>query len=114
MTIAHTKLGRKKEPREALLRNLAISLILHEKIKTTISKAKPLKPLIERLVEYAKKGGIVGKWQLTKNLHFGPAVLKMTKVIGPKYKERVGGYVRITRMGHRVGDNAQMAQIEFV
>jgi len=107
-------LGRKKEPRKALLRNLVISLILHEKIKTTLPKAKALKMRMERLVEWAKRGDLVGKRRLGKELYFGPAVLKMTKVLGPQYKNRIGGYLRVIRLGHRLGDGAVMAQVEFV
>ena len=112
--IRHVKLGRKKETRKALFRNLAISLILHEKINTTQVKAKALKPRIECLVEIAKKGDFNAKRQLTRALDFPPAVLKMTKVIGPRYRERVGGYVRVLRLGERRGDNAPLAQISFV
>ncbi len=112
---SRVKLSRKREARQALLRSLAISLILHEKIRTTSAKAKALKPIMERLVEKAKKGGLLARRALTREIGFGPAVLKMTKVIGPKYKARVGGYLRVVRLSRRrSGDNAPMAQVEWV
>lgn len=107
------KLSRKVGHRKALLKNLANSLILYEKIETTEAKAKGLKPKIERMVNRAKVDTLHNRRELLKALPTKNAVRKMFEVIGPKYKERQGGYVRITKLEPRKGDGAKMAVIEF-
>ncbi len=108
------KLGRSKNHREALLKNLANSLVLYEKIKTTETKAKALKPVIERMVTRAKVDNLHNRRQLLRRLPTKNAVKKMFEVIGPMYKKRNGGYLRIVKLPPRQGDNARMAIIEFV
>ncbi len=107
-------LDRKKAPREALLRGLATSMIIYEKIKTTKAKAKAVKPLVERLITTAKVNDLHTRRQLLKVLYHKKAVAKALEVLGPRYKERKGGYTRITAVGQRAGDGAEMVQIEFV
>ena len=107
-------LGRVKRQREALLRNLADSLILHGRIETTLAKAKELRMFVEPLVTKAKKGTMAERRNLIKVLYTDEAVKKMMDNYGPKYKDRDGGYTRITKTGPRKNDAAEMAVIEFV
>jgi len=107
-------LDRKKAPRKALLRNLATNLVLYEKIETTEAKAKSLKPVIEKLITKAKKGDLHARRELIKYLYLENAVKKMIEEIGPRYKDRKGGYTRIIKTKARQGDAAKMAIIEFV
>ena len=107
-------LDRKKESREALLRNLATSVIIYEKVKTTKAKAKAVKPLVEKLVTIGKKNNLTAHRQLLKVLYHKKAVKKILEVLGPRYKERKGGYTRIINLNRRAGDGAEMAQIEFI
>ncbi len=107
-------LDRKTGPRKALLRNLATNLILYEKIKTTEAKAKTLRPVVEKLITKGKAGDLHAKRELLKYLYLENAVKKVLEDLGPRYKDRKGGYTRITKLGTRKGDGAQMAQIEFV
>ena len=108
------KLARTKAPRQALLENLATSLVLYEKIVTTEAKAKVLRPILEKMITRGKVKSVHNKQQLGKVLHDKKAVQKILDVLGPRYKERKGGYVRIIKMAQRQGDGAKMAQIEFV
>lgn len=109
------KLGRVRRQRVALIRNLLVALIMHEKIETTSAKTKALKPKIEKLMTMAKRGNLADKQRLMKHLYNNQIVVKkMLKVMGPRYKDRVGGYVRIIKKGHRVGDAAPVSIIEFV
>ena len=108
------KLGRERNQRRALLRSLASHLILYGKIRTTIQKAKELRPYAERLVSYAKKGGSNGSKLLREHVSRS-VVEKLMKDIAPRYKERSGGYTRIIKSSvRRAGDGAQSAYIEFV
>ncbi|OGY43681.1 MAG: 50S ribosomal protein L17 [Candidatus Buchananbacteria bacterium RIFCSPHIGHO2_01_FULL_39_14] len=107
-------LDRKKAPRKALLRSLATSLILYEKIKTTKAKAKTVRPLVERLITAAKKNDLNSRRKLLSVLYHKKAVAKALEVLGPRYQERAGGYTRIIKLGRRQGDNAEIAQIELV
>ena len=107
-------LDRKKEPRKALLRNLATSVIIYEKVKTTKTKAKAVKPLVEKLVTIAKKNDLTARRKLLEVLYHKKAVNKTLEVLGPRYKDRKGGYTRIINLGRRQGDGAEMAKIEFV
>lgn len=108
------KLGRKIGPRTALIKSLADSLVLYEKVKTTEAKAKEIRPYIERLVTVAGKGDLIARRKLISKLKTKNAVKKMLEVYGPKYKERKGGYTRVVKLEPRKGDGARMAVIEFV
>lgn len=109
------KLGRVKRQRTALTRGLLTNLILHERIETTLPKAKTIRPLIERLITIAKKGDLSAKRALMAELYNKQIVVKkLISEIAPKYQERTGGYVRIIKKGYRPGDAAEVAIIEFV
>ena len=112
--IKQRSLGRKTGPRKALLKNLLNSLILHEKIKTTETKAKEIRPLMEKMITRAKVDSLHNRREVMKKLPTQNSVKKLFEVLGPKYKERKGGYLRIIKTGERKGDNAKMAIIEFV
>jgi len=107
-------LDRKTAARRSLLANLAESLILYEKIKTTKAKAKALRPVIEKLISKAKKQTLASKREIMKVLYTKNAVKKLMEEIGPRYKERQGGYTRIIKLSNRKGDGAEEAVIEFV
>ncbi|MEK7583992.1 MAG: 50S ribosomal protein L17 [Patescibacteria group bacterium] len=108
------KFGRERGPRRALLSNLAMSVILYEKVRTTEAKAKAVRPMVERLVTRGKRKSLASKQALGKVLPEKKAVQKLLDVLGPRYKDRAGGYTRITKIGSRQGDGARMAIIEFV
>ena len=108
------KLGRVTRKRDALLRNLSDSLVVNGKIKTTLPKAKELRMFVEPLVTKAKKGTLTERRNLIKVLYTNSAVKKLMEEYGPKYKDRQGGYTRITKLGPRKNDGAEMAVIEFV
>ena len=107
------KLSRVKGPRQALLKSLAANLIIYEKIKTTISKAKVTRTTVERLITVGKKNNLTARRRL---LRFLPdnAVKKILEVLGPKYIQRTGGYTKIRKIGCRQGDGAEMVQIELI
>ena len=107
-------LSRKKEPREAMLRNLAASVILYEKIKTTETKAKAVRPLVEKMITLGKKGTLTARRQAIKFFHIENPVKKVFEELSPRYKDRAGGYCRITRVGARRGDAAKMVLIELI
>lgn len=107
-------LDREKAPRKAMLENLATSLILFEKVVTTEAKAKAVRPLVEKLITRSKVKSVHNKQQLSRVLPDKKAVQKALDVLGPKYKDRKGGYTRIIKMAQRQGDGAKMAQIELV
>lgn len=109
-----TSLGRKKGPREAMIRNLATSIVLYEKVKTTETKAKTIKPIVEKYVTKCKKNDLHTRRQLLSFFYDENAVKKLLEEVGPRYKERPGGYLRITKLGRRQGDNAPMVEISFV
>jgi len=109
-----TILGREKAPREMMLRNLAASIIIHEKVKTTEAKAKAIKPIVEKMITTAKAKDLTARRQLIEKLPQPLAVLKAMDVLADRYKERPGGYTRIVKLGARVGDGASMVQIELV
>ncbi len=109
------KFGREKNERKALVNSLALNLIVREKIKTTLPKAKELRPFIEKLVTSAKKGDLATKRLIISKLtNRRPEVKKLFEKIAPKYADRKGGYTRIIKMGVRKSDGADMAIIEFV
>jgi len=107
-------LSRKTGPRKALLKNLALALILQEKIKTTEAKAKSLRPMMEKIITRAKIDNLHNRREILKNVTSKNAVKKIFEVLGPKYKERNGGYLRIIKLNNRKGDAAKMALLEFV
>ena len=107
-------LGRKKASREAMLRNLATSVVLHENVKTTKAKAKVVRPMVERMITLAANNTIHARRELMKVLRTKGAVDKMLDVLGPRYKERPGGYTRATKLGPRQGDGAEMVEVSFV
>jgi large subunit ribosomal protein L17 len=108
-----TILDRKKGPREALLKNLASSVILHEKVQTTQAKAKAIRPYVEKLITAGKTGTLASRRKLASTLGEN-AAKKVMEVLAPRYKERQGGYLRLTNLGRREGDGAEMMQIEMV
>ena len=121
--VAHRKLGRVTEHRLALLRSQATALIRHERIETTLPKAKELRPFVERLITVAKRG--IGEGGATpRALHARRLVIedivdrdvvsKLFDTIAPRFQQRPGGYTRILRLGFRRGDSAEVAQIELV
>jgi large subunit ribosomal protein L17 len=109
-----TILDRKKGPREALLRNLASNIILREKVKTTRAKAKAVQPLVEKAITVGKAGGINARRSLVAMLYGENVASKVLEVVAPRYQARVGGYTRVTALGRREGDGAEMVQIELV
>ncbi len=110
----HRKLGRTTEHRTAMFRNMATSLIKHEQIKTTLPKAKELRPYVEKLVTLAKKGGLSNRRIAISRMGESVQVAKLFDIIGPRYKARSGGYIRVLKAGFRRDDAAAMAIIEFV
>jgi large subunit ribosomal protein L17 len=108
------KLDRKKEPREMMLRNLAASILIYEKVKTTVAKAKAVKPMVEKIITVSKKGDLTARRNLISVLPQKNAVDKAMDVLGKKYKDTPGGYTRIVKLPARQGDGASMAQIELV
>jgi large subunit ribosomal protein L17 len=107
-------LGRKVGPRRALLKNLAASLILYEKVRTTEAKAKAVRPYVERLVTIAKQPTLANRRLLVRRLPKEGPAKKLIEVLAPRYQERRGGYLRITKLAMRQGDRARQAVIEFV
>src|ERR687898_2807243 len=121
--LAHRKLGRVSEHRIALLRNQAIALLRHERIETTMPKAKELRPFVERLITLAKRGVAAGEGNgrllharrlVAKELVDREVVGKLFDTLAPRFAERPGGYTRILRLGFRRGDSAEVAHIELV
>jgi large subunit ribosomal protein L17 len=107
-------LDRKAGPRKHLLKNLAAQFILYEKISTTEAKAKVLRSFVEPLITTGKENTLAARRNLMKTLPIENAVKKVLEELGPRYKERPGGYTRITKLSQRQGDAAKMARIEFV
>ena len=110
----YRRLNRTHEHRKALFSNMAGSLIEHEQIKTTLPKAKELRPVGEKLITLAKRGDLHARRQAAAMLKQDKDVAKLFEVLGPRYKERNGGYTRVLKAGFRYGDMAPMAIIEFV
>ncbi len=107
-------LGRSATARKALLRDLATSVVVYEKVKTTETKAKQVRSVVERLITRAKKGDLASRRYLLGYFPTEQPVNKLMDVLGPRFKDRKGGYTRITKLGTRQGDGAPMAQIELV
>ena len=111
---AFRKLNRTSSHRTAMFANMAASLIKHEQITTTLPKAKELRPIVEKLVTLAKRGDLHARRLAVSRVRDQDQVRKLFDVIGPRYAERQGGYIRIMKAGFRHGDDAPMAVIEFV
>jgi large subunit ribosomal protein L17 len=111
---AHRKLNRKAEHRRAMFANMAASLIRHEQIVTTLPKAKDLRPIVEKLVTLGKRGDLHARRQAIAEMRDIAMVKKLFDVIGPRYKDRNGGYTRVLKAGYRYGDSDAVAVIEFV
>ena len=110
----YRKLNRTHEHRKAMFANMAGSLIEHEQIKTTLPKAKELKRVVEKLVTLAKRGDLHARRQANARLKQEMHTARLFEILGPRYKDRQGGYVRVMKAGFRYGDMAPMAIIEFV
>ena len=110
----YRRLNRTHEHRKALFANMAGSLIEHEQIKTTLPKAKELRPIIEKLITLAKRGDLHARRQADAQLKQDKHTARLFEILGPRYKDRQGGYVRILKAGFRYGDMAPMAIIELV
>ncbi len=108
------KLNRTWEHRKAMFANMAQSLLKHEQIMTTLPKAKELRPIVEKLITLGKRGDLHARRLLIARTRDERTAKKLIDVLGPRYKERPGGYVRILKAGFRYGDNAPMAVIELV
>ena len=120
---AHRKLGRVSEHRTALLRNQAQALLAHERIETTVPKAKELRPFVERLITIAKRGvrandpkgqSLSARRLVMRDILSEDVVTKLFDELAPRFMERPGGYTRILKLGHRRGDAAEVAQIELI
>ena len=112
--IAHRKLNKTASHRKAMFANMSASLIQHEQIVTTLPKAKELRPFVEKLVTLAKKGDLNSRRIAIARTRDKEMTKKLFAIIGPRYKDRQGGYIRVLKAGYRYGDNAPMAVIEFV
>jgi len=110
------KLGKNASHRKAMFTNMAAALIKHEQIKTTLPKAKELRPVVEKLVTLSRRGSknLHARRQAIAQIGDEVQVAKLFDVIGPRYAKRPGGYTRVLKAGFRFGDNAEMAFIEFV
>ena len=108
------KLNRTSTHRKSMFANMAVSLIMHEQIQTTLPKAKEIRPYLEILVTKAKRSDLATRRGLIARIKDTVAVEKLIAVLGPRYKERPGGYLRIVKAGFRHGDMAPMAYVEFV
>ncbi|MFN3892871.1 MAG: 50S ribosomal protein L17 [Beijerinckiaceae bacterium] len=108
------RFNRTAEHRKAMFANMCQALIKHEQIVTTLPKAKDLRPVVEKLVTLGKRGDLHARRQAIAQIKDADLVKKLFDVLGPRYKERNGGYTRVLKAGFRFGDNAAMAVIEFV
>ncbi len=108
------KLSRTSSHRRAMFANMAMALIKHEQITTTLPKAKELRPVVEKLVTLGKRGDLHARRQLIAFTRDEKTAAKVIDVLGPRYRERPGGYTRVLKAGFRKGDDAPMAVIEFV
>jgi len=111
---AGRKFGRNPSQRQALLRQLAISMIQHERLTTTEAKAKTLRPIVEKLVTIAREDSQHHRSLVMSKINNSPATAKLFEVIAPRFEEAPGGYTRISKLGIRHGDAAPMALIEFI
>jgi large subunit ribosomal protein L17 len=121
--VAHRKLGRVTEHRIAMLRNQASALIEHERIQTTVARAKELRPFVERIISVAKRslnapdgGGhaVAARRTVARDLQNREVVIKLFETIAPRFADRAGGYTRMLRLGYRRGDSAEVAEVELL
>ncbi len=110
----YRKLNRTHEHRKAMFANMVCSIIEHEQIKTTVPKAKELKRIVDKIISLGKRGDLHARRIAGSRIKQEQAVKKLFEVLGPRYKERSGGYSRVIRAGFRYGDMAPMAIIELV
>ena len=114
----HRNQGRKlnvtSSHRTAMFANMVAALIKHEQITTTLPKAKDLRPVVEKLITLGKRGDLHARRLAISQIRDVPMVKKLFEVIGPRYKDRQGGYIRVMKAGFRYGDSAPVAVIEFV
>ena len=108
------KLGRKSPHRKAMYRNMAASLLRHETIRTTLPKAKELRRVVEPLITLAKEDGVSRRRLAFDRLRDDVAVGRLFSELGPRFKDRPGGYLRILKMGYRAGDSAPMALVQLL
>ena len=108
------RFNRTTEHRKAMFANMAAALIKHEQIVTTLPKAKDLRPIVEKLITLGKRGDLHARRQAIAQMRDLAMVKKLFEVLGPRYKDRHGGYTRVLKAGFRYGDNAPVAVIEFV
>ena len=111
---AGRKLNRTASHRRAMFANMAAALVKHEQITTTLPKAKELRPVVEKLVTLGKRGDLHARRQAVAQMRDVAMVKKLFDVLGPRYKDRDGGYTRVLKAGFRYGDSAPVAVIEFV
>ena len=111
---AGRKLGRDSAHRKALYANLTASLIEHGRIKTTVAKAKEVRPVAEEMITLGRRGDVPARRQALKFLRSQDVVHKLFSDVGPRFSDRPGGYSRIVKLGPRQGDAAEMAYLEFV
>jgi large subunit ribosomal protein L17 len=109
-----SKLGRTGQHRRAMLRNMAVALFEHERIHTTLGKARLLRPFAERLISLGKQGHLHARRCAAREVHDHEILRKLFADLGVRFGDRPGGYTRILKTGHRVGDNAPTALIELV
>jgi len=121
--VAHRKLGRVTEHRISMLRNQASALIEHERIETTVARAKELQPFVERIITVAKRSlkaadgsmhGVTARRSVARDIANREVVTKLFDTIAPRFSDRPGGYTRLLRLGHRRGDYAEVAQVELI
>ena len=108
------RFNRTTEHRKAMFANMSAALIKHEQIVTTLPKAKDLRPVVEKLVTLAKRGDLHARRQAMSQVRDEALVKKLFEVLGPRYKDRQGGYTRVLKAGFRYGDDAPLGVIEFV
>ena len=111
---AFRKFNRTAEHRRAMFANMCAALIKHEQISTTLPKAKELRPIVEKLITLGKRGTLHARRQAISQIRDVAMVKKLFDVLGPRYKDRKGGYTRVLKAGFRYGDNAAVGVIEFV
>lgn len=112
--VAGRKLGRTSAHRLAVLRNLSTDLFRHERIRTTLMKAKELRPFAERLITAGKSGDVHARRRVARHIHDGTIARKLVETLSTRFAERPGGYTRIIKLGPRRGDSAEMAIIELI
>jgi large subunit ribosomal protein L17 len=111
---AHRKLGVTASHRQAMFSNMAVALIQNEQIKTTLPKARELRPMVEKLITLGKKGGLANRRRALSMLRDEESVRKLFSTLAERYQKRAGGYTRVLKAGFRYGDAAAVAFIEFV